>query len=214
MNSNFGMDSHMDVVEIDLLIEEVNLYLDTAYQNLAISHAIHDIRQNELPSDETILRSKERFLLFRELVNHLISFLRELPALNPDGNNHEIFHQFRDNVAGYCNLLRHEDVKQAIVREYCQFGRLMQHPAQSIEDRIKYVYSDIRHTLELATEPVISNYFTLFGVLEKVSQLWFETRGYNFQRIRKIDVYLFKLITFLHTKYYNIDLTPLSTNKF
>lgn len=185
-------------VELDLLIEEIQNFIDTVYMEMG--QAV--IRRNPEEMDDEVtcafFRTKERIDILTVILQYLLAFVQQLPLGQTAG---DLFRQFREMVLAYYRVLLDVDVREAICREYRRFVSLQSQAEVDAEARILRLYEEAAALIATAAEPVLEDYHKLFQALLRFSEFWFEVRGFNFRRIRKSDIYIYKMLEFILQKY-------------
>jgi hypothetical protein len=109
-----------------------------------------------------------------------------------------LFSQFKEQVQSYFGLLLADDVRLAIVREYERYNPLKNyHPAQDVEKMAVRLYHEIMVLVDTAHAAEWRDYRNLLLALQRECEFWFEIRGYRLQRIRRSDIFMYKLIGYI-----------------
>ncbi len=148
-----------------------------------------------------LFRRKERLSNTKYILQYLLLFLEDMPTpekvrLLPENP----FIQFRDFVLYQISDLKEEDVINAVLREYEDLGILNTSNLWIHKGKIRLFHDKLKESLREATEPVPESYAQLFLALRKLSLFWFGIRRENLDRIRKSDLYIYKLVRILLSK--------------
>ena len=144
---------------------------------------------------------KERLANTKHLLQYLLLFLDEMP--NPEKIKllpENPFMQFRDFVISLINDLKEEDVIAAVLREYEELGILNQSNHWVHKGKIRLFHDKLKENMRNVKEATPDNYKMMFSILRKISLFWFGIRRENLSRIRKSDLYIYKLVRILLSK--------------
>ena len=148
-----------------------------------------------------LFRRKERLANTKHLLQYLLLFLDEMP--NPEKIKllpENPFMQFRDFVISLINDLKEEDVIAAVLREYEELGILNQSNHWVHKGKIRLFHDKLKENMRNVKEATPDNYKMMFSILRKISLFWFGIRRENLSRIRKSDLYIYKLVRILLSK--------------
>ncbi len=162
-------------------------------------------RQSKLiSSDDTykFFRCQERTRNIRLLLQYLVAFLTKLPlkgdieekVVNP-------FQQLKTFSRLALELLKETDVTEAILKEHEKLGLLNDTNAWYYKGQISKNYKEIYQLLRMAGNITVREYCILFEVLHRLCLFWFSVRNENIKRVRKSDLYIYKLTLLLLHKY-------------
>lgn len=188
--------------EVELLKVEVELFLN---KTEASQDEIIAQRSNlgfSLATLNNFLREKERNENISNILQYLLTFLFNIPAtaeiddkpLNP-------FEQFRELTSYEVALLLQEDVKKAIFNEINQMGSLNGDNVWDYQGRIIEKSRELNELIVTGASDVSSIFFTLCLVLEQLCLFWFDVKQEDIRRIRRSDIYIYKLARILQGRY-------------
>jgi hypothetical protein len=151
---------------------------------------------------EQFFRSKERNEKTSQTLQYLLTFLTHIPGpaeierepVNPA-------EQFREFIRFQVDLLLEEDVKKAVFNEINQMGSLN---GDNIWDYLERVIEKNRELNELiitGASEVSSIFFTSCLVLEQLCLFWFDVKQQDIRRVRRSDIYIYKLARILQGRY-------------
>jgi hypothetical protein len=163
-------------------------------------------KNNEVSSKDTFkfFRYKERTQNTHHIIQYMVAFLEKLP-LAEDIVNEVInpFEQFKGFVRYNIDLLIEADVVEGILGEYQRTGLLNDKNSWYYKGQIEKLYNYLSKMLDEAAQPVKSDYEKLLKIVQRLCLFWFSLRGENYQRVRKSDIFLYKLSKILTEKYIN-----------
>lgn len=183
-----------DEATIAQLVTDVHLYLKTAEEeNVKFLHARGT---QQITSTDTFrfFRSQERNQNIQLILQYLLAFLTKLP-LKEDIDETVVnpFEQLKEFIFFHAGLLKELDVSTAILREHERLGLLTETNTWYYRGQVNKNYKQVVEVLESAKAPVIEDYCKLFEALQRLSLFWFSVRSENIKRVRKSDIYLYKL---------------------
>jgi hypothetical protein len=191
--------------EVELLKVEVELFL----KKMAASQAeILAERSNFFVSPATLeifFRSKERNEKTGQILQYLLAFLVHIPGTAE--NESKAFNpieQFQECVRFLVDLLLEEGVSKAVFNEINQMGSLNGDNVWDFQRRIIEKNRELNELLATGTCKEASTFFTLCLVLENLCLFWFDVKGEDIQRIRRSDIYIYKLTRILQDRYRQI----------
>jgi hypothetical protein len=192
-----------DEAQLDFTIIEVKHYIRNVEVDWMQIMAERS-QPNEMNPDEALFffRSRERLDNSKFLLQYLLSFVDRLP-LQPDlaGDIANPFAQFKSFVQFQIALLKEEDVAKAIMQEYTSLGLVNEANRWYYDFKLSEKFDELGKLVEGACIATVDAYFQLFDALQRLSLFWFEIRGDNIRRVRKSDMYIYKLAQILMMKY-------------
>jgi hypothetical protein len=191
---------------IQALINDVNEYVKSVEQESV--QMLHARKNRQITSKDTFkfFRSQERNRNTRLLLQYLVTFLNELPMEKDiDGKLVNPFDQLKSFSRFWLGLLKENDVTNAILSEHEKLGLLNETNAWYYRGQINKSYKQISDVLARAQKPIVEHYCLLFEALQRICLFWFSVRNENINRVRKSDVYLFKLSWILLNRYRSPD---------
>lgn len=148
-----------------------------------------------------LFRRKERLTNTKHLLQYLLLFLEDMP---PPERVRQLpenpFIQFRDFVIAWISDLKEDDVVDAVLREYEELGIINSSNLWVFKGKIRLFHDNLKESLRHVKEPVPDSYKALFLVLKKISLFWFGIRREDLKRIRKSDLFIYKLARILINK--------------
>lgn len=191
-----------DSAALQALIADVNHYVKTVEEQSV--QMLHARKNRQITSTDTFrfFRSQERNRNTRLLLQYLVTFTNELP-LEPDIEDNLVnpFEQLKSFIRFSVNLLKDADVTAAILREHEKLGLLNDTNAWYYRGQINKSHKQIIDAIESAARPVVEDYVRLFEAVEGIGLFWFAVRNENINRVRRSDVYLFKMSQILINRY-------------
>ena len=153
----------------------------------------------------SLFRRKERLSNTKFLLQYLLMFLREMPSpekvkLLPENP----FLQFRDFVLSLISDLKEEDLIEAVLCEYRELGILNQSNLWLYKGKIRLFHDKLKESMRQVKTPTPEGYKAMFLALRKISLFWFGVRRENLNRIRKSDLYIYKLVRILLNRLSNL----------
>jgi hypothetical protein len=188
--------------EVELLKKEVAQFLNkmeasksevlTQRSNLIFSPAALEI----------FFRSKEREEKIGQILQYLLAFLdhspgtdaRESQPLNP-------IEQLRDCIRYEMDLLLEADIRKAVFNEINQAGSLDGDNVWDYQERLIEKNRELNELFMTGANEASSLFFTLCLVLENLCLFWFDVKKRDMRRIRRGDIYLYKLSIILQGCY-------------
>jgi hypothetical protein len=153
-----------------------------------------------------IFRTKERMENTRHILQYLLLFLDDLPS--PEQVKHlpvNPFLQFKEFVLYQIADLKENDVKMAVIREYRELGFLNASNSWIYEGKIRVFHDRLLEKMGKIDIPDREGYIAFFSILKDISLFWFGIRRENLDRIRKSDLYIYKLVRILLHRLYNSE---------
>lgn len=143
-------------------------------------------------------RSQDRINNTKLILEYLISFIVKLP-LKEDIVNEEVnpFDQIKQFLKKTMKLLKERDVRDAILNEHDRVGVLNDNNLWYYRGRIDQTYKEIGKLMKNVIKPDYPDYKNLFLSIQILSKYWFSQRNEDLDRIRKSDIYLYKLAAIL-----------------
>ena len=183
-----------DEPTVSRLIADVSQYIGTVEEENV--KFLHSRGKQQITSTDTFrfFRSQERNQNTRLILQYLLTFLTKIP-LKEDIDETVVnpFIQLKEFIQFQTGLLKETDVGNAILREHERLGLLTETNTWYYRGQVNKNYKQVIELLENAKEPVIEDYCKLFDALQHLSIFWFSVRSENIKRVRKSDIYLYKL---------------------
>lgn len=195
-----------DTASIQALISDVHQYVKTVEQESV--QLLHARKNRQITSTDTFkfFRSQERNRNTRLLLQYLVTFLNDLPEEKDiDGKLVNPFDQLKAFTGFWLSLLKEPDVSNAILREHEKLGLLNETNAWYYRGQINKNFQQISEVLARSQKAVTEHYCLLFEAIQRICLFWFSVRNENLKRVRKSDVYLYKLTCILLKRYGGSD---------
>jgi hypothetical protein len=193
---NYSMD------EVELLKEEVNLFLNKMEASQA---EILAARSNTVCSPASLnrfFRDKERNEKTGQILQYLLTFLVHIPeAVESENKPLNPIEQFLELVCCEVDKLLEADVKQAVFNEINQLGSLNGDNVWDYQERIIEKNRELNELIITGSSEVSSIFFTLCLVLEQLCLFWFDAKRGDMRRIRRSDIYTYKLVRVLQDRH-------------
>jgi hypothetical protein len=187
--------------EIELLKVEVELFLN---KKAASQTEILSERTNLLfpPAVlEIFFRKEERNEKISRILQYLLTFLVHIPeAAESENQPLNPIAPFLEGVLYEVDLLLEEDVNKAVFNEINQMGSLDGDNVWDYLGRIIEKNRELNELLITGTSDAASSFFTMCLVLENLCLFWFDVKQGDMRRIRRSDVYLYKLARILQDR--------------
>jgi hypothetical protein len=183
-----------DEPTIARLVADVNQYIQTAEEENV--KFLHSRGKQQITSTDTFrfFRSQERNQNTPLILQYMLAFLTKIPLKEEiDETVVNPFRQLKEFALFHASLLKEADVCTAILREHERLGLLTETNTWYYRGQVNKNYKQVVEALESAKEPVIEDYCKLFDALQRLSLFWFSVRSENIKRVRKSDIYLYKL---------------------
>jgi hypothetical protein len=179
------------------LINEVKDYIDRVEL-----HALKTIKTKQL--DATInsednyyyLRCKERYQNSVLLHQYLLTFLHRVPSnLDLTKETCNPFEQFKTFIRKCADSMKDQDVSQLVyqINHSDKYSDSKNNSVTNIED----YYQEIIELIDSAKYPTPRYYKNLFLALKKLSIFWFCLKEEDISKVRKSDIYTYKLAKIL-----------------
>lgn len=187
-----------DQSSVRQLISDVNLYLKAVEEeNVKFLHARE---KQQITSTDTyrFFRGQERSRNSRLILQYLVTFLTKIP-LKEDIEENVVnpFEQLKSFIRFHTDLLKEPDVANAILREHERLGLLTETNTWYYRGQINKNYKQILEVLDNAETISIEGYCKLFEALQRLCLFWFSVRNENIQRVRKSDIFAYRLTRIL-----------------
>lgn len=200
--SQLNSENFEDEQVLRKLIADVQAYIKNAEDdNLRFLH-VHN--PGQVPKDETLrfFRVHERTKNVRVILQYLLTFLSEIPLREDiESNVVNPFEQIKAFVLYNVNLLKDPDVIAIILREHERLGLLNERNLWYYRGQINKNYKQILEVVESAKIISREGYCKLFEALQRLCLFWFSVRNENIKRVRKSDIYMYKLTRILMKRY-------------
>lgn len=188
--------------EVEQLKVEVGLFLNKMESSQANALAERSNPVFSPAVGEHFFRNKERNEMIGQTLKYLLAFLEQIPGtityqnkmLNP-------IETFRECVLFQVTLLLEEDVKKAVFTQINQLGSL---GGDNVWDYQGLIIEKNRELQELMAMPADDDARTLFAmclVLEQFCLFWFDVKQGDLRRIRRSDIFMYKLAKILQDRY-------------
>ncbi len=168
-------------------------------------------KEEPITSADTLrfFRSQERTRNSRLTLQYLVAFLDKLPLkediieklVNP-------FEQFKSFTLFGVELLKEPDVNTAILREHERLGLLNETNTWYYRGQINKNYKQVLDVVFTAKTISIEGYCKLFEALQRLCLFWFSVRSENIKRVRKADIFIYKLSYVLLHRHGCVNLQP------
>ena len=199
------------LVSLVLSIRECILQLDE--DGISAFERKKDDKAITVKDTASLFRRKERLSNTKFLLQYLLMFLKEMPSpekvkLLPENP----FLQFRDFVLYQISDLKEEDVIEAVLREYRNLGILNQSNLWLHKGKVRLFHDKLKESMREVKTPTPGVYEAMFLALKQISLFWFGIRRENLNRIRKSDLYIYKLVRILLKRLNNLGEVAQSTD--
>ncbi len=153
-------------------------------------------------NSEKRFRSRERNEKTSQILKYQLSFLDQYPGtviyensmLNP-------IEPFREGVLFQVNLLLEEGVKKAVFNEVNQMGPLDGDNVWDFQEMIIEKNRELQELMAMAAGDDARALFAMCLVLEQFCLLWFDVKQGDLRRIRRNDIFIYKLAKVLQDRY-------------
>lgn len=153
-------------------------------------------------SHEKRFRSRERSEKTSQILKFQLAFLDQFPGtviyenkmLNP-------IESFRDCVLFQVNLLLEEDVRKAVFNEINQMGPLDGGNVWDFQEMIIEKNRELQELMAMAAGDDARALFAMCLVLEQFCLFWFDVKQGDLRRIRRNDIFIYKLAKVLQDRY-------------
>lgn len=188
-----------DQSQIAFLVIEIEGFLDVYVEdNLNALLAKRNEDKMMYKDTSEFFRKRERFNQTKFLLQYLIHFLKSLPMkerisemfVNP-------FVQFKEFVSFQVELLKEDDVVDAVLREYTILQLLSDKNIWYYKGKMKSKYNEIRELVDGAVSAENDDYRKLFIALKKLCIYWYSIRREDENRVRKSDMYIYYIVRIL-----------------
>jgi hypothetical protein len=180
------------------LLADVITYIKTAEgDNVKF---LHEQSRGQLTSKDTaqFFRGHERTRNNRVILQYLVTFLTKLPMKEDlEGKIVNPFDQLKSFILYNVNLLKDPDVVSIILAEHERLGLLNETNAWYYRGQINKNYKQILEAAESAKTVSGEGYCKLFEALQRLCLFWFSVRNEDIKRVRKSDIYIYRLTRLL-----------------
>jgi hypothetical protein len=184
--------------EVELLKVEVKLFLNKIDASQADVLAERSNSVFSPAALETFFRKKERNENTVQILQYLLAFLDCLPGTAENENTPvNPIEQFLGFIRYQLDLLLKKDIKKAIFNEINQNGSRNGDNVWDYQGRIIEKNRELNELIVTGSGEVTSMFFTLCLVLEHLCLFWFDVKQGNMNRIRRSDIYIYKLVRIL-----------------
>jgi hypothetical protein len=187
-----------DESAIQMLIVDINRFIDTVEQE-NVKYLI--ARKNlQVAPDHTVklFRNQKRIQNVCWILQFLVAFLSKLPLKDEiKGQPVNPFEQFKTFIRFRVDLIKTPDVSRSILMRYERLGILNESNAWYYRGKISKNYKQIIKLVDSARTATIENYCKLFEALHRLCLFWFSVKSEDIKRVRKSDIYIYKLTRIL-----------------
>ncbi|MEN8152962.1 MAG: hypothetical protein ABFR75_02995 [Acidobacteriota bacterium] len=188
-----------DQSQIAFLVIEIEGFLDGFVEdnlNTFLSKRNEDKMMYKDTSD--FFRKRERYNQSKFLLQYLVHFLKSLPMEDRISKMPvDPFGQLKEFVSFHVELLKEDDVVEAVLREYKMLQLLSDKNIWYYKGKMKSTYSSIRELVNSAQHAEVEDYLKLFKALKKLCIYWFSIRREDESRVRKSDLYVYSVVRVL-----------------
>lgn len=143
-------------------------------------------------------RSQERMSNVKLILQYLVTFTEKVPMttdLEDDIANP--FEQFRSFVDYSVELLTAKDVVNAAIQLDKKLGLINDTNIWYYKGKIVQTHKKLKNELIHCRKPEPEDYTKLFNITKELCSFWFSFRNQQMSKIRKTDIYIFQLSTYL-----------------
>ncbi len=192
----------LDDAAIAWLNKKIAFYVASVNRDLVLSLADADHSGATETKTQRYFRKRERVENIDRILQYLQAFLKRLPGAEELGQGAlSPFAQFRQLVEFEINLLQEEDVVKGVLRESLDLGILKAANVWYYEGLIRDKQQAMARLIARASIPSPGALFLLFGALKRWCLFWFDVRREDVRRVRKSNVFVFKLVRLLELKH-------------
>ncbi|MCX6579070.1 MAG: hypothetical protein NT166_02680 [Candidatus Aminicenantes bacterium] len=180
------------------LLADVITYIKTAEEDNV--KFLHEQSRGQLTSKDTaqFFRGHERTRNNRVILQYLVTFLTKLPMKKDlEGKIVNPFDQLKSFILYNVNLLKDPDVVSIILAEHERLGLLNETNSWYYRGQINKNYKQILDVTESAKTVSREGYCKLFEALQRLCLFWFSVRNEDIKRVRKSDIYIYRLTRIL-----------------
>ncbi len=183
---------------LERLLADVQAYIKTvAEDNVRYLHT-ETPGQISFKETATFFRGHERTNNNRAILQYLVSFLTKLPLKEDiEGKVVNPFEQLKSFILYNVDLLKDPDVISIILAEHERLGLLNETNAWYYRGQINKNYKQIFEVVESAKTISREGYCKLFEALQRFCLFWFSVRNEDIKRVRKSDIYIYRLTRLL-----------------
>lgn len=179
---------------LNLLLADVHNYIKTAEEDNV--KFLHTQSPGLITSKETatFFRGHERTRNNRVILQYLVTFLSKLPLQKDiEGKIVNPFEQLKSFIIYNVNLLKDPDVVSIILAEHERLGLLNETNVWYYRGQISKNHKQILEVAESARTISREGYCKLFEALQRYCLFWFSVRNEDIKRVRKSDIYIYRL---------------------
>jgi len=196
-------DAPTDKKDIKKLQSEISDYLETMVEeNLRnfMRKRYQDDRLQRNTND--FFRKRDRYRSTKKLLQYLIRIIDNLPEGDVKKKiNASHFFEFKKLVSFQAELMQEGDVLTAMTDEFQEMSRVNKINLWYYKGQMRSAYNEISELIRQADNPVPADYHKLFNALIRISSFWFYVRGDDVRRVRITDVYIYKLLQILISRF-------------
>lgn len=189
--------------EIAKLKTEISDYLMTMVEDNLRKFVLKMNRADQLSSSTTeFFRKRNRYRATKKLLQYLIRIIDDLPKRDLGSSiNVDHFYEFKKLVLFQSELMQEEDVVSAMENEFGEMSREKRVNLWYYRGQIRSASNEITELIRQAEKPDAVDYQKLFKALSRISSFWFYARGDDESRIRITDIYIYKLLRILISRF-------------
>lgn len=163
-------------------------------------------RQYSMENEEfekIFYRAEKRVDILKKVLQYLVTFVQYYSEKDEFYNKpYFSLTEFNNLVVFLIDLLLEEDVQKVISEEYKE---LSSEDKKQIEDMVLQNHNEFLKLLKNIELSKSESYLKLFDALKNLSMFWFEIKNWDSLKIRKTDIFIYKLTELLLSKkeYFN-----------
>ncbi|GEM_PF-1634577 len=173
-------------------------------ENLRFLARPQDSKSDTMDSKDTLkfLRCQERTRNTRTILQYLKAFLAHLPLEeNIAGKPVNPFNQMKAFVLFNIDLLKEKDVSASILQEHERLGLLNDTNSWYYRGQIDKSHRSLREIADSTDKATVENWCKIFTGLQQLCTFWFSVRNQVLNRVRKSDIFMYKMCGILIAKY-------------
>jgi hypothetical protein len=162
------------------------------------------LNQRKWSGSDTLrfFKSRVRSENIERILQYLLLFMTENPAAaGNDADFAALFFQFREFVENEAELLAENDVIAAILGEHLRSGLLNDLNLIDFEKDIDEKHREISEWVRQADAPTVADFQILFRALKEMSLFWFEVRQQDIRRVSRSDIFIYKSVSLLESRW-------------
>ena len=189
------------LVKVNHCIKNLKEEMRIAFEERESSFISIESRQYSMENEEfekVFYKAEKRVDILKKVLQYLVTFVQYYSEKDEFCNKpYFSLTEFNNLVVFLIDLLIEEDVQKVISEEYKE---LSSKNKKQVEDMVLQNHNEFLKLLKNIEPSKGESYLKLFDALKNLSMFWFKIKNWDSLKIRKSDIYIYKLTELLLSK--------------